>query len=62
MIVSTRAQSRELQTLQATMRSLARRYRGLERPISSSFVGLPCRILNVNHKKDLLRGLDVDPT
>ena len=27
------------------------------RPLSSSFVGLPYRILNMNHKKELLRGL-----
>ena len=27
------------------------------RPLSSSFSGLPCRILNINHKKELLRGL-----
>ena len=27
------------------------------RPLSSSFLGLPCRILNINHKKKLLRGL-----
>ena len=26
------------------------------RPLSSSFLGLPCRILNINHKKELLRG------
>ena len=26
-------------------------------PLSSSFLGLPCRILNINHKKELLRGL-----
>ena len=28
-----------------------------QRPRSSSFVGLPYRILNINHKKELLRGL-----
>ena len=27
------------------------------RPLSSSFLGFPCRILNINHKKELLRGL-----
>ena len=27
------------------------------RPLSSSFLGLPYRILNLNHKKELLRGL-----
>ena len=27
------------------------------RPLSSSFLGLPHRLLNVNHKKELLRGL-----
>ena len=27
------------------------------RPLSSSFLGLPYRILNTNHKKELLRGL-----
>ena len=27
------------------------------RPLSSSFWGLPQRILNMNHKKELLRGL-----
>ena len=27
------------------------------RPLSSSFLGLPYRILNINHKKELLRGL-----
>ena len=27
------------------------------RPLSSSFLGLPIRILNGNHKKELLRGL-----
>ena len=26
------------------------------RPLSSSFLGLPYRILNMNHKKELLRG------
>ena len=30
-------------------------------PLSSSFLGLPCRILNVPHKKELLRGLWVSP-
>ena len=32
------------------------------RPLSSSFWGLPYRILNINHKKELLRGLWVDLT
>ena len=27
------------------------------RPLSSSFLGLPYRILNTSHKKELLRGL-----
>ena len=27
------------------------------RPLSSSFLGLPYRILNINHKEELLRGL-----
>ena len=27
------------------------------RTLSSSFLGLPYRILNMNHKKELLRGL-----
>ena len=27
------------------------------RPLSSSFLGLPYRILNLNHTKELLRGL-----
>ena len=30
------------------------------RPRSSSFLGLPYRILNLNHKKELLRGLWVE--
>ena len=30
------------------------------RPLSSSFWGLPYRILNINHKKELLRGLWVN--
>ena len=30
------------------------------RPLSSSFLGLPYRILNINHKKELLRGLWVE--
>ena len=29
------------------------------RPQSSSLLGLPCRILNMNHKKELLWGLRV---
>ena len=32
-------------------------YRCTHRPLSSSFWGLPYRILNINHKKELLRGL-----
>ena len=28
-----------------------------QRPLSSSFLGLPYRILNINHNKQLLRGL-----
>ena len=31
------------------------------RPLSSSFLGVPYRILNINHKKELLRGLWVGP-
>ena len=31
------------------------------RPLSSSFLGLPYRILHTNHKKELLRGLGVNP-
>ena len=31
------------------------------RPLSTSFLGLPYRILNINHKKELLRGLWVNP-
>ena len=27
------------------------------RPLSSSFLGLPYRLLNINHKKEILRGL-----
>ena len=27
------------------------------RPLSNSFLGLPYRILNINHKKERLRGL-----
>ena len=30
------------------------------RPLSSSFLGLPYRILKISHKKELLRGLWVD--
>ena len=30
------------------------------RPLSSSFLGLPYRILNINHKTELLRGLWVE--
>ena len=31
------------------------------RPLSSSFLELPYRVLNTNHKKELLRGLWVNP-
>ena len=31
------------------------------RPLSSSFWGLPYRILNINHKQELLRGVWVKP-
>ena len=31
------------------------------RPLSSSFLGLPYRILNMNHEKELVRGLWVNP-
>ena len=31
------------------------------RPLSSSFLGLPYRILNINHNKEPLRGLWVRP-
>ena len=30
------------------------------RPLAGSFSGLPYRILNINHKKELLRGLWVE--
>ena len=39
-----------------------RRLEGTHRPLSSSFSGLPYRILNINHKKELLRGLWVSRT
>ena len=29
----------------------------IHRPLSCSFLGLPYRILNINHNKELLRGL-----
>ena len=29
----------------------------IHRPLSSSFLRLPYRVLNINHKKELLRGL-----
>ena len=32
------------------------------RPLSSSSLGLPYRILYINHKKELLRGLGVEAT
>ena len=32
-----------------------------EQPLSSSFLGLPYRSLNINHKKELLRGIWVQP-
>ena len=32
------------------------------RPLSSSFLGLPYRIPNINHKGELLRGLWVNPS
>ena len=31
--------------------------RSTYRPLSGSFLGLPYRILNISHKKELLRGL-----
>ena len=31
------------------------------RPLSSSFLGLPYTVLNINHEKELLRGLWVNP-
>ena len=31
------------------------------RPVSSAFLGLPYRILNINHKKELLSSLWVSP-
>ena len=36
-----------------------RKSRGLNthRPLSNPFLGLPYRILNINHKEELLRGL-----
>ena len=39
-----------------------RRPESTHRPLSSSFLGLPYRILNINHKKELLRGLCVSVT
>ena len=33
------------------------RKRATHRPLSSSFLGLPYRIPNINHKRELLRGL-----
>ena len=33
------------------------RFRATQRPLSSSFLGLPSRILNTKRKKELLRGL-----
>ena len=35
-------------------------HRSTHKPLSSSFLGLPYRILNINHKKELLRGLWVN--
>ena len=35
----------------------SRRLKFTRRPLSSSFLGLPKRILNINHKKELLRSL-----
>ena len=32
-------------------------HKSTHRPLSSSFLGLPERVLNINHKKELLRGL-----
>ena len=32
-------------------------FESTHRPLSSSFLGLPYRILNINHKEELLRGL-----
>ena len=32
-------------------------FEGTHRPLSSSFWGLPSRILHMNHKKEILRGL-----
>ena len=32
-----------------------------QRTLSSSFLGLPYRILNINHKKEQLRGLGGEP-
>ena len=34
--------------------------KGTHRPLSSSFLGLPYRILNINDEKELLGGLWVD--
>ena len=34
-------------------------FRVTHRPLSSSFLGSPCMMLNINHKKELLRGLCV---
>ena len=35
-------------------------WEGTHRPLSSSFLGLPYRILNISHKKELIRGLWVE--
>ena len=48
--------------VKASQEKLVFAMQGLEhiiahRPLSSSFLGLPYRILNIKHKKELLRGL-----
>ena len=50
------AQSFELTQVSAKVLSLQLPY-PTHRLLSSSFLGLPCRILNMSHKKELLRSL-----
>ena len=48
--------------LLALLREMQLLGRGLgftHKPLSSSFLGLPYGILNINHKKELLKGLRV---
>ena len=46
-------QNYKVQVLRAQGLGSTRRHR----PLSSSILGLPYRILSINHKKELLRGL-----